>query len=145
MRSTLNALPTAPDRLGIVLGEARQVLREARAALVCSGTATLEAALMRCPMVITYRVSPLSAFLIRRLIRIPFVGLVNIVAGRAVCPERLQEHAVGRELAAEIEPLLTDDTAHAAMQAELDNVRRALGAPGAAARAADIVAAEIGA
>jgi lipid-A-disaccharide synthase len=112
---------------------------EARAALIASGTATLEASLMRCPMVITYRAAFLTYLLYRMLAKVDYLGLVNIIAGREVADERLQYGAKPEDLADAIEPLISDDNAHAAALAELDEVNRRLGPPGAADRAAQAV------
>ncbi len=143
VRATQATLPPGPSRWACVSGQTHQVLRQARAALVASGTATLDACLMRCPMVITYKVAALSWRLGKLLVKIPFVGLVNIIAGRAVCPELLQGAATPVALATALEPLLTDTPARAAMLASMAEVAGQLGAPGASARAAEIIAAEI--
>lgn len=92
-----HALDCANERLDIrlVAGQARSVLTAADVALVASGTATLEAALCKCPMVITYRLSGLTAWLVRRKGLTRFVGLPNIILGEAVVPELIQEQATG--------------------------------------------------
>jgi lipid-A-disaccharide synthase len=127
----------------VVEGRTRQVLRQATAAWVCSGTATIETALMRCPMVVVYRVRLLTYLAGRLLIRVPFLGMVNIVAGKQVCPELLQGGATPEKLAQAIEPLLNDSAARKKMIAELDAVRDILGAPGADERAAKIILQEL--
>lgn len=137
------ALPAGPSRCTVLTGRTRHVMGEARAALIASGTATLEASLMRCPMVITYRASFLSYLLYRALAKVDYLGLVNIIAGREVAPERLQYGGRPDDLAAAIEPLLADDSAHTAALAELDAVNRRLGTPGATDRAAQVVLQEI--
>ncbi len=89
------------DTLPITLlyGHAGDALRAADVALVASGTATLEAALARCPHVIFYRVSSLTAWIVRRKLLLPWVGLPNVLAGRFVVPEFLQEDATPGNLA----------------------------------------------
>ena len=139
VRRHIDALRGGPARWDVLVDQAPGILRTARAAIVASGTATLEACLLRCPMVITYKTSPLTALLARLLVRIDHFGIVNIVAGREICPELLQRAATPARLADTIEPLIADDGAHAAMCAELDGVRRALGSGGAVERAADAV------
>ncbi len=129
-------LPDGPSRCQTVIGQTRPVMGEARAALIASGTATLEASLMRCPMVITYRASLVTYLLYRVLAKVDYLGLVNIIAGREIAPERLQYGGTPKDLADAIDPLISDDTAHAAALAELDEVNRRLGQPGAADRAA---------
>lgn len=143
MRERLRNLQADPARFAIAAGGAREVLRQARAALVASGTATLEAGLMRCPLVVTYRVSALTAWVARRVLRIPFIGLVNIVAGREICPERLQDRATPMILADELRPLLDETPTRAAMLKELEAVEARLGAVNAAERAARSILDEI--
>ena len=92
-RLELDALP-----LTILYGHATDALRAADVALVASGTATLEAALARCPYVIYYRLSPVTAFIVRRKLLLPYVGLPNILAGKFVVPELLQEDATVENL-----------------------------------------------
>jgi lipid-A-disaccharide synthase len=132
-----------PARWKIVAGQTREVLRQARAAIVASGTATVETALMRCPMVITYRVSGFTYLMGRLLVRLPYIGMVNIVAGRAVCPEFIQHAATPEALAGAVAPLLRDGPERTRMLADLDGVVQALGAGGAADRAAAAVLEEL--
>ncbi len=136
-------LSNGPARIGIVAGQTRDVLRQAHAAMVASGTATLEAALMGCPMAVVYKVAPLTYQIGKRLIRVPHIGMVNIVAGRAVCPEFIQHRATPEALADAIRPLLEDTPQRRAMVAAFEDVRIRLGEGGAHERAADIVAAEL--
>ena len=83
----------------LLYGHAGDALRAADVALVASGTATLEAALARCPHVIFYRVSALTARIVRRKLLVPWVGLPNVLAGRFVVPELLQDDATPGNLA----------------------------------------------
>lgn len=85
------------------------LLHHASAALVKSGTSTLQAALAGTPLVVTYRVHPLTFFMARRLVRVPHVGLVNLVAGERVAPELLQDDATPAKLAAALLPLLDEE------------------------------------
>ena len=93
-RGGYDALP-----LTVLYGHAGDALRAADVALVASGTATLEAALARCPHVIFYRVSALTAHIVRRKLLLPWVGLPNVLAGRFVVPELLQDDATAGNLA----------------------------------------------
>lgn len=124
-----------------------QVLRErtyevmvaADAILIASGTATLEAALLGAPMVVCYRVSRFTEAISRVLIRIPWISLPNIVAGRTVVPELLQGAATGERLAAEARRLLAEPAAAAAQRAAFADLRARLGEPGVGPRAARAV------
>lgn len=104
----------------------------ADAALAASGTVALELALSRTPAVIAYRLNALSAFAARRLIRVSHVALPNIIAGRTVMPELLQENCRPDRLADAIESLLKDPEARAVQQAGIADVARALGEGGEA-------------
>ena len=98
----------------IMIGHADYAMTAADVVLVASGTATLEAALLKRPMVITYRVPKLTAYLMRRKAYLPWVGLPNILANRDVVPELVQENATPEKLAAAVLDLLADrDKCHA--------------------------------
>ena len=90
----------------VVIGGSRELLKIAELATVTSGTATLEAALLDCPMVIAYRMSSVSWFFIKRLLKTEFAGLPNIMLGRAVVPELIQEELTPRALADELQALM---------------------------------------
>lgn len=130
-------------KFSVVADKTRQILRQADAAWVASGTATIETALMRCPMVVVYRVRLLTYLAGRLLIRVPFLGMVNIVAGKQICPEFIQHAARPENLAAAIEPLIVEGKARNEMINELDRVRSILGTPGAEERAAKILLKEL--
>jgi lipid-A-disaccharide synthase len=103
------------------------LLHHARAALVKSGTSTLQAALAGTPLVVTYRVHPVTYFMARRLVKVPHVGLVNLVAGERIAPELLQSDATPDRLAAALLPLLDEHAAERARAiAGLQRVRTAL-------------------
>jgi lipid-A-disaccharide synthase len=112
------------------------LLAHARVAAVKSGTTTLEAALAGVPMVVVYRMHPLSFRLARRLVRTPFVSLVNLVAGEEVVPERLQDEARPTELARLLEERLDDGPRRSRTLAGLGEVRTRLGEARAAERVA---------
>lgn len=115
------------------------LLRYASAGIVASGTATLEAACSGLPFALVYKVSPLSFAIGRRLVKIPYIGLVNIVAGAEVAPEFLQKEVAADRLVPAMEPLLFDETIRTAMRARLEKVRATLGRPGASAAAAALL------
>ena len=128
----------------IVEGRVYDVLKASDAAIVTSGTATLETGLMAVPMVIVYRMSALSMFIARLIIRVDHVGLVNIVAGNRVVPELLQEKVTPENIADALSPLLNDADANNEVRKELSNIRDRLGKSGASARAAAVVLEMIG-
>jgi lipid-A-disaccharide synthase len=92
----------------LLFGHAQEALGAADISLVASGTATLEAALFKRPLVITYKVTGATYWVAKRLVRQPFVGLPNILAGRAVVPEILQDDATPENLAAALVNLYED-------------------------------------
>ena len=145
VRAKLAALGGGPAHCELVVDQTREVLRQARAALVASGTATLETALMDCPMLVVYRTSLPTYLIGRQLISVSHIGMVNLIAGRTICPEFIQHDATPENLAAGLLPLLDDTPARATQLAGLAEVAAKLGAPGAAGRAADLLLAELGA
>jgi lipid-A-disaccharide synthase len=115
------------------------VLASADLAIVASGTATLETALCGTPMIVVYRTSAVSHAIAKTLVRLPWIALVNIVAGEAVVPELIQDRLTVSHLEREAESLLASPERLAAMKQSLARVASALGPPGASARAADFV------
>ncbi len=113
------------------------VLRAADAALCKSGTTTLEAAIADCPLAVAYRTSGISYFLAKLMVKIPHIGLVNVVAGREVAREFVQDDLVPRDVALELGQLLDESSEERARVLEgLAEVRSKLGEPGAAMRVA---------
>jgi lipid-A-disaccharide synthase len=106
--ATLHAHGRADLPLTLMFGHSHEALAAADLALVASGTATLEAALFKTPMVITYRQSPLSWALQRRMLYLPYVGMPNILAGERLVPELLQDEATPAALSAALLALLRD-------------------------------------
>ncbi|MFH1245136.1 MAG: lipid-A-disaccharide synthase [Candidatus Omnitrophota bacterium] len=107
--------------------------------LAASGTATLETAIMQRPMVIVYKVSFLNWLIAKQLIRLPYIGLVNVVAGRKIVPEFVQFQAQPRLIAQAALEILDNREKLNQMQNELRKVRESLGTPGASQRAAEII------
>ncbi len=108
-------------------------------ALVASGTATLETAILGTPMVMAYRVAPLTYWIGRMLVKIPDIALVNVVAGKRIVPEFVQGAATPERLAAELTDLLQNTERRREMTANLAEVRKRLGEPGASKKVAAIL------
>lgn len=123
----------------IVKEQASEVMAVSDLVLVASGTATLQAAVVGTPMVLLYRTDRVTYRLARWLIRVPWIGLVNLVAGRSVVPELIQDEATGKRLYEEARRLLEDAAAYDDMKRALAAVRASLGEPGASYRAAQVV------
>ena len=112
------------------------MIRACDAVISVSGTVTLEIALVGTPMVIIYKLSPLTYQFAKRLIKVPNIGLCNIVAGETVVRELIQEHANGKEIAAEITAILTNADYQGKIVDKLAAIRAKLGHGGASARVA---------
>jgi lipid-A-disaccharide synthase len=133
------AVAGCPASITVLEGDAAPAWAMADAALVASGTAVLEAACRDVPCVAAYRVSRLTAWLARRLLRVPHVTLPNIVLGRALVPECLQDAACPARLAAELGALLDEPGLREAQRAGFEEVRTALGGPGGVEATARVV------
>jgi len=107
-------------------------------ALVTSGTATLETAIVGTPMIVVYKLSPLSFWLGKKIVKVPFISLVNLVAGEMVVPELIQDDVDPQRLAEESLLLLEDGTRRTNMVKDLERVKERLGKGGASERAAQI-------
>ena len=123
----------------VVDGMADDVLAGADVALVASGTVTVQAALHECPMVVVYRLAPLTYRLGKPFVRVDTYAMANLVAGRRVVPELIQDALTPDAVAAEALDILTNPERASRMRADLHEVRVKLGDPGASARAARAV------
>jgi lipid-A-disaccharide synthase len=121
-----------------VRGGADKVYRHCHLAVAVSGTVTLEAALACTPMVIVYRVSPISYHVGRLLIRVKHIGLINLIAGREVVPELIQHDASAEKISDLLWHLLSDRQRLERMRQELAVLRKRFGGPGASQRVAQI-------
>ena len=113
-----------------------QIIRQSDLAVVCSGTATLECALLGTPMIVSYKGSFLTYVAAKKLIRVPYLGLPNLILGEEKMPELLQYEATPKKIAAEALKILKDPSLRKRMKEDLEKVSRELGEPGASARAA---------
>jgi lipid-A-disaccharide synthase len=109
--------------LTILFGHAREALAACDVALVASGTATLEAALARKPMVITYKMAAITAWMMRKMATVPYAGLPNIIAGEFVVPEILQEDATPENLAQAVMNSLNDPVVNRKLPERLERMR----------------------
>jgi lipid-A-disaccharide synthase len=118
----------APEELNLtmMIGHSLEAMAAADAVLVASGTATLEAALLKRPMVITYKVSRLSYWLLRRRAYQPFLGLPNILAGEQIVPELIQDAATPESLSDALLTLLRDEDVREKLDERYEAMRRAL-------------------
>ncbi|NQU13823.1 MAG: lipid-A-disaccharide synthase [Desulfobacteraceae bacterium] len=125
-------------KIEIIQGGTYKVLRLCHVALVTSGTATLETAIMGVPMVIVYKVSLLSSWVARLVIKVPYIGLVNLVAGKKVVPELHQQEVLPDRLADEVLNILENDEVREDMIKNLMGVKESLGTGGASQRTAEL-------
>jgi lipid-A-disaccharide synthase len=123
----------------LITGVTHDVLAAADASIIASGTATIEAALLGAPMAVVYRVSATSALILRRMIRTPHFAMVNLIAGRRVVPEFIQDDFTPDAVAAVIRRLLDSPSSRDEMRRALADVRARLGPGGAIPRAAAII------
>jgi lipid-A-disaccharide synthase len=126
-------------RFTLVEGDTDTVLASADVALTASGTATVQAALHDTPMVIVYRMAPLSYQLARRVVSLDTIGMVNLIAGETIAPEFVQDAFTPEAVAREAISMLTDRDRAARIRGRLAVVRERLGGPGASRRAAEAI------
>jgi lipid-A-disaccharide synthase len=125
--------------VAIVEGDTDTVLASSDVALTASGTATVQTALHDTPMVVVYRISPMSYRLLRRLVKVESIGMVNLIAGERLVPELVQEAFTPEAVAREAVSMLTDRARTARIREGLAAVRARLGGPGASLRAAQAI------
>jgi lipid-A-disaccharide synthase len=144
VHSNINGLQSGWNpalKIRIVENETYNALGAADTAIVSSGTATVEAALLDAPMVVVYRVTPLTALLAKPLVRTSYFSMVNLIAERRVVPELIQKDFTPAKVADATLRLLNDPRAREELRLGLAEVRKRLGPPGAVDRAADAIAA----
>ena len=125
-------------KVNIIRGYTYDAISCSDLAIVASGTATLETALLGVPMVIIYKISSLTYFILKFIVNVKNIGLANIIAGKTIVPELIQEDASGNRIAAEALDILTDAEKKLKMIKELAEVRSKLGNPGAARKTAQL-------
>lgn len=143
MREMLRLYPQLASKVDIQTGTAHRLMATCAAGLVASGTATLEAACLGLPYALIYKVNRLTYEVGKRLIKVPFLGMLNILAGKQVVKEFVQEDCKPERLANELYALLRDAGCREALQAELQKTVGLLGQSGAYATAADYIAREM--
>jgi len=121
-----------------------EVVTGADVAVVSSGTATVETALLGTPMVVSYRLNNLTYLLARMLIRVPYIAMVNLISGRLVVPELIQHQASAEGIAHEVLIILNDGAVRRRMKEDLREVSRIIGLPGASRRVAELGAEFLG-
>jgi lipid-A-disaccharide synthase len=109
-----------------LVDDARAALLHARASVVASGTATVEAALMGNPFVVVYRVSPTTYAIAKRVVKVPHVAMVNLIAGKRIVPELIQNDFTAANIVQQMEPLLPDGASRQSMMQELARIRSLL-------------------
>ncbi|MDY7031501.1 MAG: lipid-A-disaccharide synthase [Thermodesulfobacteriota bacterium] len=132
------------SRINIITDNIYDAINVSSMVVVASGTATLEAAIMHSPMVILYKLSPVTYLIGKLLIHVKDIGLVNLVAGRRIVSELVQYDVTPDKIANEVANILGNEELCSKMQSELASVKEKLGAPGASIRAARIVTEMIG-
>ncbi len=132
------------ESLAITTNHRYDAISHSDLAVACSGTATLEAALLGTPMIVIYRLALLSWAVGRLIVKVPYISLANLVAGEEIVPEFIQNAVNADALAAEAADILTNDTRRTRMEGQLQNVKLSLGPGGATARAAQLALSLIG-
>ena len=135
-------LRDSPVPVSVAKDQASEVMAASDVLLVASGTATLQAAVVGTPMVLLYKTTWPTYWIARLLVTVKWIGLVNLVAGRSIVPELIQDEATAERLYKEVRRLVTDHRAYNDMKEGLRQVRDSLGEPGASRRAAELVLAE---
>src|SRR5262249_32903437 len=138
LRAPFGTLPVTA-----VQGQTHAALGAADMAIVASGTATVEAALLETPMIVVYRMSPLTYGLGRPFVNVPHFAMANLIAGRRLVPELIQKDFTGERVAAESIRLIEDGARIAEMRDGLREVRIRLGGPGASAPAAGVLCSQL--
>jgi len=133
---------TGDSHVKVVFDETYALLQQADVAMVTSGTAALETALLNCPQVVCYKMwgGGFTHFMAKKvIIKVPYISLVNLIVGREVVTELFQKEMTRENLKAELEKLLFDKAVREKMLADYDELRRIMGGPGSSAKTAKLM------
>ncbi|MDN5292086.1 MAG: lipid-A-disaccharide synthase [Anaerophaga sp.] len=136
-----NFLPER-ENVKVIFDETYALLQQAKAAMVTSGTATLEAALLNCPQVVCYKMwgGAFTDFVAKKIIiKVPYISLVNLIAGREVVTELFQKNMTGENLKEELQKILFDESVRHKIFAGYDEVRQIMGGPGSSKKTARLM------
>ncbi len=126
----LQRLGANPLGIQLIQGETYDVMNSCDTLIIASGSATLEAGILGCPMVIIYKLNSLTYWMVRWLIKVPFIGLVNLVAGEGVVPELIQDKVTAENISTEVLAVLRSPEKEQAVRGRLLKIKESLGEPG---------------
>lgn len=144
MERVLSTSGFSPERMRVVTGDTAGIMQRAFVGIIASGTATLEAAYFRLPFVLVYKVSWLTYLVARLVIKTPYLGMPNVLAGREVVPEFIQHRAHPRAISQAVLELLNEPAKRALIIREFDSIVNNLGESGASEKAARAIIEEVG-
>jgi len=133
------AMMMSHPRIKVELGTAQELMQHATLAITASGTATMECAFYGCPMIVVYKVNWLTYLIGRMVVKVNWLAMPNVIAGREIVPEFIQHAAQPERIAAVARELLENGSEREAMQRELATVVESLGGTGASERAAQLI------
>lgn len=127
----------------VLFNRGQQLMKFSKAALITSGTATLEAALLNLPQVICYKGNPASVLIAKRLVKIKFIGLANLIMDEAVIPELIQEEMTIKNMQTELDKMLFDNKRREKLFADYRRLKQRMGGSGASEKAAGLIEAAL--
>ena len=139
MNEATAAMMMSHPRIKVELGTAQELMQHATLAITASGTATMECAFYDCPMIVVYKVNWLTYLIGRMVVKVNWLAMPNVIAGREIVPEFIQHDAEPERIAVVARELLENDKIRQAMQRELATVIATLGGAGASERAAKLI------
>jgi lipid-A-disaccharide synthase len=134
-----NLVGSKRENIRVVENNIYDVMRISDVVIVASGTATIEAAIMGAPMIVVYRVSPLTYLLGKMLIKVKNIGMVNIIAGKTVVPELIQKDVTPEKITSAVVQILENPSKQEEIKKELNSLKEKIGKSGASFRAAQII------